>query len=110
MSVTVPRYTKFHVGDEIYRHRPFHKGLLHCNGSSVSFLERKTQLGLRPPHVRSLDHKQVSHIPGTTALNEWSARHRGRYLQKTQQTNIHNNEFCVLHVESNTTIFYLLVQ
>jgi hypothetical protein len=27
-----------------------------------------------------------THTPGRTALNEWSARRRGRYLHNTQQT------------------------
>ena len=40
-----------------------------------------------PTHTHTHTHTHIhSRTPGRTALNEWSARRRGRYLHNTQQT------------------------
>jgi hypothetical protein len=45
------------------------------------------QTGPRPHRLRFLDHTQLdTHTPSRTPLKEWAARHRGRYVQNTQQT------------------------
>jgi len=44
------------------------------------------QIQPKPPHLRG----SISHtIRHTTPLNERSVHRKGRYLQKTQQTNVH---------------------
>jgi hypothetical protein len=53
------------------------------------FYGATAQVGPRPPHYWGF---QITHTPGRTSLNEWSARRRGHYLhnnQQTQGTNIH---------------------
>jgi len=56
------------------------------SGLGTSFLRflRHTQLGTHT-HTHTPIYTQ-SHAPSKNPLSEWSARHRGRYLHDTQQT------------------------
>ena len=72
----------------------------------LHFLGRNSQLWLRPPVLSNLDHTQVDtqqqqqqQQSGRTHLNEWSARHKDRYLHNTQQTQ-HTNTHAVSEIRT----------
>jgi hypothetical protein len=65
----------------------------HVYEVSRSNTHTRTYAHTRPPHARTQAHTRAhAHTSGIIPLSEWSARHTGRYLhntQQTQETNIH---------------------